>query len=151
MKLVRDIMHKEVRTVPHQMTVREFARFLLQHDISGAPVVDDTGRMLGMATASDVIFRDTKLHLPTAVVLLDAVIYLENPGRFEADVHKMLGQTVADIMTRQVISVQTTDTITFVATVMTEKKHHLLPVLENDQLVGIVGKADMIRAMADEI
>lgn len=146
----RDIMTREVLTVTPDMGVREFAQFLLKHGISGAPVLDAAGVLAGMATEGDLIFRDAAMHIPTVITLLDAYVVLESPRKHDQELHKILGRKVEDIMTREVVTVSPETTLQEMATLMQERKRHLLPVLENGRLAGIVGKADLVRAIAQE-
>ena len=81
MLTAQDIMTREVITVREDATVRELATLFLARNISGAPVVDATGRVIGVVTESDLIFQNKKVHLPTAVAILDAFIFLESPGK----------------------------------------------------------------------
>ena len=71
----RDIMTKNVITVTPQTTVRELATLLLKKKISGAPVVDEADKVVGVVTESDLIFQNKKVHLPTAVAILDAFVF----------------------------------------------------------------------------
>jgi len=132
------------------MGVKEFAQFLLEQHISGAPVLGPDGALVGIATEGDVIFRDTPLHMPTVLTLLDAYFVLENPRRHDQELHKILGSQVRDIMTAEVVTVSPDTTLQELAAIMHQRKRHLLPVLENGKLVGVVGKADLVRGIAQE-
>lgn len=143
-----DIMTKEVLTVQPHTSVRELAALLLERKISGAPVVDEAGKVLGVVTESDLIFQNKKVHLPTAVAILDAFVFLESPGKMEEELKKMAGAKVGDICSRQLITVGPETELEEIATLMAEKKIHTLPVLEDGKLVGIIGKSDIIRTIA---
>lgn len=146
----QEIMTREVQTVTPDTPVKQFALFLLEHKISGAPVLDGSGKVVGMATESDLIFRDAAVHLPTVVTIFDSIIYLEDPRKFQHELHKIIGGKVEDIMSRDVVAIQPGTLLTEMATLMQEKRRHLLPVLDQGRLVGIVGKADLVRAIAQE-
>ncbi|MEW6516681.1 MAG: CBS domain-containing protein [candidate division FCPU426 bacterium] len=152
MKAIRakDIMTKRVLTVKPDTTVKALAQFLLKHHISGAPVVDRAGKLAGIVTEGDLIFRDANVHLPTVVTVFDAVIYLESPRKYEKELQKVIGKKVADIMSRDVLTIEPELELSAVATIMHERKRHLLPVVKAGKLVGIVGKADVVRAIARE-
>lgn len=144
----RDIMSKEVVTVTPQTGVRELAALLLARNISGAPVVDEAGKVLGVVTEGDLVFLNKKVHLPTAVAILDAFVFLEAPGKMEQELKKMAGTKVGDICSQRLISVTPETELEELATLMAEQKVHTLPVMEGDQLVGVIGKADIIRTIA---
>ncbi|MBM9614196.1 CBS domain-containing protein [Desulfobulbus rhabdoformis] len=144
----RDIMTQDVITVNPQTSVRELAALLLEKKISGAPVVDEADKVVGVVTESDLIFQNKKVHLPTAVAILDAFVFLESTEKTEKEIKKMAGYKVGDICSQDLVSVTPETELDELATMMAEKKIHTLPVLDGDQLVGIIGKSDIIRTIA---
>lgn len=143
-----DIMTRDVITVTPHTSARELAALLLDKKISGAPVVDEAGKVLGVVTESDLIFQNKKVHLPTAVAILDAFFFLESPNKMEKELKKMAGTKVGDICSQQLISVSPDTELEELATLMAEKKIHTLPVMDGDELVGVIGKSDIIRTIA---
>jgi predicted transcriptional regulator len=143
-----DIMSREVITVNENASVRELASLFLTHDISGAPVVDMAGKVIGVVTENDLIFQNKKVHLPTAVAILDAFLFLERPEKMEKELKKIAGAKVGDICSRNLISVGPETELEELATLMAEKKIHTLPVMEGEQLMGVIGKSDIIRLIA---
>ena len=143
-----DIMNREVITVNENATVRELATLLVSRNISGAPVVDADGKVIGVVTESDLIFQNKKVHLPTAVAILDAFLFLERPEKMEKELKKIAGSKVGDICSHDLVSVGPETDLEELATLMAEKKIHTLPVLEDGQLVGVIGKSDIIRTIA---
>jgi CBS domain-containing protein len=151
MLTAKDIMTHKVITIKESATVRELAALLFASNISGVPVVDDSGRVTGVVTESDLIFQNKKVHLPTAFALLDAFVFLERPGKMEQELKKMAGSKVSDIYTRDPVSVTPETELDELATLMAEKKIHTLPVIAAGQLMGVIGKSDIIRTIAQEM
>lgn len=147
MLTARDIMTTEVITVGPHTTVEELARILMEHHIDGAPVVDEAGELVGIVTEHDLINRQKRLHIPTVVRILDAFIYLESSKKFEEDLKLMLATKVGDICKMDVVTVGEDATVTEMATIMSEKGIHLLPVMREGRMAGVVGKEDLLRAM----
>jgi len=145
----RDIMTRDVITIKPDATVEELARLLIEHKISGAPVVDKSGRLIGIVTEKDLIRQNKRLHIPTIIRLFDAYIMFGG-GRMAEEIKTMAATTVGEICTKDVITLNEDTTIEEIATIMSERDVHLLPVLRNDMIVGIVGKADIVKAMARE-
>ena len=143
---VKDIMTKEVITVTNETTVEELARLLIKNKISGAPVVDGSGNLTGIVTENDLISQNKRLHIPTVIRLFDSFI-LFGSGRMEDEIRKMAAVTVGGICTKKVISVTEESSLEEVATLMSEKNIHLLPVVRDKAVVGIIGKADVVNAM----
>ena len=148
MLTAQNIMTREVITVKENATVRELAALLLTNNISGAPVVDDAGKVIGVVTESDLIFQNKKVHLPTAFAILDAFVFLERPEKMELELKKIAGSKVGDICSRKLISVGPETELEELATLMAEKKIHTLPVMSEGRLVGVIGKSDIIRTIA---
>lgn len=144
----KEIMSKDVITVTPSTTIEELARILVEHRISGAPVVGDSGDLVGIVTENDLINQNKRLHIPTVVRLFDAFIMLDSPGRIEKEIKKMAAVTVNDICTKEVISVSENTTLEDIATIMSEKKVYLIPVVEGKKIKGIVGKMDLIKGVA---
>lgn len=148
MATAKDIMTKEVITVTINVTIEGLARILTKHDISGAPVVDEEGKLIGIVTESDLIKMEQRLHIPTVINIFDAVIYLGSSKKFEEDIKRMAATTVGDIFRKDAVTITESATIEEIATIMTEKNIHHLPVIKKGKLVGIVGKKDIVKAIA---
>ena len=151
MLTAQDIMTSTVITVAEDANVRELAALFLSNNISGAPVVNGQGTVVGVVTESDLIFQNKKVHLPTAVAILDAFLFLESPGKTEKELKKIAASRVGDICSRELISVTPETGLDELATLMAEKMVHTLPVMQGDTLVGIIGKSDIIRTIAQGI
>ena len=145
----KDIMTKDVITVKPESTVEELARLLIEHRFSGVPVVDDAKRLIGIVTEHDLISQNKRLHIPTIIRLFDAYIMLGS-GKMESEIKKMAATMVGDICTKKVVSITEETTVEEIATIMSEKQIHVLPVLMDGIVVGIVGKVDVVGTMTSE-
>ncbi len=146
----RDIMTREVITVKSQTSVKELATLLSLHHISGAPVIDDGGAVIGVVTESDLIDQSKKIHIPTVITILDSVFYLENPDKMEQEMKKIAGSKVGDICTSHPVTVEEDTPLDEIATIMAEKNVHTLPVVNAKRLVGVIGKKDIIKTLINE-
>ncbi len=147
MQIAREIMSCEVITVSPETPVEELAALLWKRKISGAPVVDEANRLVGVVTESDLIDQAKKLHIPTAITILEAVIFLERAKKVEQEISKMAGSRVQDICTKDPLTVAPDAPLDEIATIMAEKHLHTLPVVEDGRLVGVIGKSDIIRTL----
>ena len=146
--IARDIMRSDVITIGPDATVRELADLLAEHAISGVPVVDGKGALVGVVTEGDVIMQDAELHFPHYVQFLDSVIYLESVRKFEERFRKTFGNKVADVMSTEVVSVGPDATIHEVTTLMADNDVNRLPVIDEGRIVGIITRGDIVRALA---
>lgn len=147
MLTAKEIMTKEVITVTPDTPVEKVAGILFEKKISGAPVVDDEGNLIGVVTESDLIDQKKKFHIPTVISILDSVIFLDSAKKIEKEINKMTGALVKDISTQEPISISEDTPVDEIATIMSEKKVHTLPVLRDGTLVGVVGKTDIIKTL----
>lgn len=147
MKTAKDIMTTKVITVTPDLLVEELAALLLKNSISGVPVVDADGHLLAVVSESDLIDQEKNIHIPTVVSILDSFMFLENPDKMDKELKKMTGRRVKDICSYNPITVTENTPLNEIATIMSEKKFHTLPVLANGELTGVVGKSDLIKLM----
>lgn len=117
--IARDIMTRKVATIHPGASVQEAAQLLDQKRISGAPVVDTDDKIIGIITEADIISKVDRE-----------------------------GLRVADIMSHNVIAVSEETPVSEIAALLTERKIKRVPVVENEKLVGIVSRADIVHAVA---
>jgi CBS domain-containing protein len=144
----KDIMTREVITVNEKTPISEVAQILSEKHISGVPVLDSNQNLVGIVCESDIIDQTKRIHLPTVVNLMGFIVFLESGKKFEKELKKMLGLIASDIMTRPVRTVSPETPLEEIATLMAEHHIHSIPVLEGTDLVGIIGKKDIVRALA---
>jgi len=146
--LVRQVMTTDVLTFHGNDTVETAARALSDRRLGGAPVVDDDGRLLGLLEDDDLIVQDSRLHFPTVISLLGGYLQLPSSlSRFESDLRKAVGATVADVMDADPPTCTEDDTLETVATVLHERGVSRLPVIRDGRVVGIVSRGDIVRAI----
>jgi CBS domain-containing protein len=145
-----DIMRKDIPAVRPETTVEELGRLFMEERATGLPVVDKDGKLLGIVTENDLISQNKQFHIPTLLRLFDAFIPLEGFKVVEKEIRKMSATIVSDLYTRELITVGEDATLDEIATIMTEKKVHHIPVLKGDELVGIIEQHDVIKGIAIE-
>ena len=104
----------------------------------------------GAIRIPDLVERVQELELPPAINILDFHVYLQIPSHSIQKVQKMLGTTVADVMTPKVITASPETPVPQVALLMEKHKIHTIPVVDQGKIVGIIGKMDLVRAVARE-
>ena len=146
----KDIMTKNVITVEPETPIKELAALLTRHRINGVPVVDKKKKLIGIVTEADLVDQNKQLHLPTIVTLLDGFFFLESPDKIKKQLKKMAGTKVADIYTEKVVTVEEDDPLDKIATIMADKRINTLPVLKDGDLVGIIGRGDVVRTLTGQ-
>jgi CBS domain-containing protein len=148
-KTVAEVMSREPITVRPETALTEVIQILAARRISGLPVVDETGKLVGVVSETDLMWKATDVTPPAYIMVLDSVIYLENPGRYERDLHKALGQTVVDVMSHHPITIHPEQPLREAAHLMHDRQIHRLPVVDaGGQVVGILTRGDIVRTMA---
>mmetsp|Transcript_15299 Transcript_15299/g.38140 ORF Transcript_15299/g.38140 Transcript_15299/m.38140 type:complete len:210 (-) Transcript_15299:322-951(-) len=135
------------------MTCKEAARILLEKDVSGAPVVDESGALLGVLSESDLIWKgagaplDHTIIPPVYIGAFDLLIALNDNKQTEEELHKILAKTVKEAMTTKVVTIGPSATMAQAAQLMLAKKVNRLPVVESGKCVGVITRHDVLRGM----
>lgn len=145
---VADVMTQPVISVTPEMAIVEAARLMLQHRISGLPVVDQGGSVVGIVSEGDLLRRaetsTDRVHSRWFELLI-------SPGRLARDYVQSHARKVSEVMTRDVASVAPPDTLAVVVQLMETRHIKRLPVIENGRLVGIVSRANLMQALLDQL
>lgn len=151
-KKVGDVMTSDVITVTLDTTVSQIAKLMSTHHIGGVPVVDNAGQVVGVVTELDLIVRNTRFEMPAFFTILDMIFYLETPGHYKNRLKHILGTKAAEIMSEPAETISPYDTIGELAKIMEGRRMNPIPVVdENQVLVGIVSRSDVVRLMAQEL
>jgi CBS domain-containing protein len=137
---ISELMHRDVVSVSPETTLKAVAALLVQHRISGVPVCLADGRVAGVVSEADILVKEQAEPLELSGVLgrlLDSAY--GDHERFEA-------RTAGDAMTSPAITVSPQQDVAEAARLMTSKRVNRLPVVEGSTLVGIVTRADLVRA-----
>ncbi len=142
----REIMTKNVITVRPEDDVEKVARLLVEHQVSGLPVVDGEGKVVGIITEGDLVVQEKKVKAPAYSIILGGVIYLESLNKFFEQLKRTIAEQVDGLMTSKVHTVGPDSTVQEIATIMAEKGVNRLPVVdEAGKLLGIVTRQDVIK------
>jgi CBS domain-containing protein len=142
---VREIMTRDVATVRTDTPVTDVARMFREKAISGMPVVDDVGLVVGIITEVDLIARHARPHFPTYIAFLDSIIYLESTRRYRESMRRILATTAGELMTTPVRTVSPEMDVQDLAAFMVEHRVNPVPVVDElRQLVGIVSHTDLL-------
>ena len=144
---VRDIMTTELITVSPETEILQVAEILLGNHINGVPVVNEAGKLVGILCQSDLIAQQKRLPIPSFFTFMDGWIETSSAKRIEKEIQKIAAITVAQAMTQDPVFVEPDMGIEVVAGLMVDSGLHTIPVLDDGQLVGIVGKEDILNTL----
>jgi predicted transcriptional regulator len=149
---VKDVMSPDVMTVADEMTTGELARYLTEREISGAPVVDSQGHLIGVVSMTDIgryMAEPSESESSRGVAFYrDSAedVTLEDLGQHYVE---QSAATVRDVMTPVIHQVPVTATVAEAARVMIREHIHRLVVTQGRQPVGIITSMDLLRAIAE--
>ncbi|MDD4894604.1 MAG: CBS domain-containing protein [Candidatus Omnitrophica bacterium] len=138
---ISEIMTKEVVTISPDVLLKDAAEVFRDKRISGIPVVNDDGRVVGIITLTDMLKALNRIY--TLKELQDRVGALDF-SKMRAD--ERLKAKVRDIMTKEVYTMGQHETVDNLMRIMFTKNIHTIPVLDQGRIIGIVGKRDLIHA-----
>jgi CBS domain-containing protein len=137
---VRDIMTTDPISVRGDTLLKETARIMVRQQVSGLPVIDDGGRLIGIVTEGDFLRQEASRDRPYRMSLLDALF---GEGEPEAPA----AETVGEVMTDKVVTIAPDATLGEAARLMTSRNVKRLPVVNREgRLVGIISRADVVNA-----
>lgn len=154
--LVEEVMNPKPVLLQDDMSIKDAVHTMLDANIAGAPVVNNSGQIVGMLTEADVIWKgagkpeDHFIIPPIYIGALDAYMFLRDNKAFEEETHKILARTVKDAMLGKdkVVTVKPNSLMSDAAQLMLHNDVNLLPVVEKDgSVVGIVTRHDILRGI----
>ena len=141
-----DVMTVGAATIRSDASVPEAARLMLQYAISGLPVVDDAGHLVGIITEGDFLRRtETGTGRPHRPRWLE---FLLGPGRLADEYVHSHSRKVEEVMTRQVVAVAEETPLDEIARLMERHRIKRVPVIRDNRVVGIVSRANLLRGLA---
>lgn len=140
---VKEIMIKKVITVSPEMTCQEIAKLLFTKKISGAPVVDNKGKLIGIVSEKD-IFR---AFYPSYQEFYERPVDHIDFDKLESEAINKAKKKVAEVMTKELITVSPDTPILKIGALMIARGIHRVPVVDKEKLVGIVTRRDIYRSI----
>ena len=140
-----DVMTSEVATVDENASVTAVAKLLAERGISAVPVLDKDNRVIGMVSEGDLLHR---VETGTEQCRSWWLEMIASTNQLAADYIKSHSSSVKDVMTRDVISVSDTTPVADIAILLETNRIKRVPVLHDGKLVGIVSRANIVRALA---
>ena len=146
--LAKDVMKTELVTVGEDTPVKEIARKMLDHDISGLPVVNGQGEILGVVSELDLMRKQIKPNEPSIWTMIWGDPDREKQHRDA--IRKYMGKTAGDVMTAPAMTVEASDSLEKVGNLMFNKKIKRVFVTEGGKLVGVVSRSAFTKLLLND-
>jgi CBS domain-containing protein len=151
---VEDVMTKKVITLKPTQTISEAVTELAEHHISGAPVMDENGKTVGIVTEKDILnamktrCKSIEMVYPSLSVVSVAFVEKDTMKETMEAFTEIASLKVSDIMVRDYVFAEKGTDLAKVVEVMSKKGINRVPVMDSGKLVGIVSRADIIKGLA---
>jgi CBS domain-containing protein len=143
----KEVMTRQVVTVTPDTDIAQAARLLLDKGVNGLPVVSAEGAVVGILCQSDLVAQQKKISLPSVFSLLDGFVALSSMKDLDREMEKITAMTVDSAMTPKPACVSPETGVDEVATLMTDRNFHTVPVVDGGRLVGVIGMRDILSAI----
>ena len=140
----KDVMTRHIISVPPDATVLQAARLMLQHRISGLPVIDQAGKLVGVLSEGDFLRRQETQTQKRRSRWLE---FLMGPGRAAAEYTHSHGSKIAEVMSTEVKTVDEQTSLEDIVELMERHRIKRVPVLQGSKMVGIVTRSNLMHAM----
>lgn len=153
MSTVADYMDREPASVSPEDGIRKVIEVMQTHDLPGVPVVDETQKVVGIITDSDLVISDEQsdFHLPHYVNIMGGLVFLGSTRHFEERAKKAFADTAAAMMTDDPITVRPGDSVDRAAKLISDSTHNRLPVVDDEgRLVGVITRVDVLAALTGD-
>lgn len=145
---VKEIMTKDVVSVKPDHNAKEALTLLFKMQISGLPVIDAQGRLVGMFTEKDILTA----ILPSYIEKVGRFVYEENPKSIKKKFEGLVNLTVSQLMRKDVVTVDENASLCEVARLILTQKVRRIPVLNKEKrVVGIIVREDIVKAYTKEV
>jgi CBS domain-containing protein len=146
----KDVMTVNVVTITEDTEISQAAKLLFDEGYNGVPVLNAAGKLTGILCQADLVAQQKKLSLPSVFSLLDSFIPMGSMKDLDREVEKMSALTAAHAMTRNPVTVAPETDLEDVASLMTDKGFHTVPVVSGGSVVGIIGMRDVLGTLLEK-
>lgn len=143
----RDVMSEDLITVSPDDPIRKAVALMLDHRISGLPVVDCEGTLVGLLTENDLVLGSSS-GLPVHLQLLEDLLDAREPGRHMKQVQDIGARQVRDLMVENVVTAGPATPVGELIALLVKNDFKRIPIVDRSRLVGIVTRADIVKIMS---
>lgn len=138
---ISELMQRDVVTITPDASLKEAAALLVEHGISGLPVCLPDGRLAGVISEADILVKEQGFAVDESPGLVGRIL-----EQAYGDGARLVAVTVGEAMSTPAVTIEPTEPVSAAAALMTRRRVNRLPVVEGGRLVGIVTRADLVRA-----
>ncbi len=146
--LAKDVMKSDVISITKDMTIEKVAKMMVEHKISGFPVVDEDNNVLGVVSEMDLMRQEIKPEEPNVwQICLWGLNNEKKLGNYHDSIRKWMAQNAGEIMTSPAICVDENDELDTVGQLMFERKIKRVIVTKKGKLCGIISRSAFVKQL----
>lgn len=144
MKKINDVLNRKLIVIKEETGLDEIIKIMKENRIGKLPVVNNSGEVLGVVTRDDLLVKEENAPQPLSIAFWEILITLPKDHNFEEKIKKLSADKAKDLMSNNYIVSKLDDNLAEIVTKMLEENYDYSLVLENNKLIGIVTKSDLI-------
>ncbi len=149
-RTIADIMEKSFVTATPDTSVFDLIDMMVEHNVAVIPIVRDDGALAGIVTEADLVYKKVKPHMSHYSALLGENVYYNGMNEYEKGYQKKRACNAKELMTTDVVVASPKATVEQIAGIMVSEHLKLIPVIDNNRLVGLVTRRHILNELYKE-
>lgn len=149
-RTVADIMEKSFVTAASDTSVFDLIDMMVEHNVAVIPIVRDDGALAGIVTEADLVYKKVKPHMSHYSALLGENVYYNGMNEYEKGYQKKMACNAKELMTTDVVVASPKATVEQIAGIMVSEHLKLIPVIDDNRLVGLVTRRHILNELYKE-
>lgn len=149
-RTVADIMEKNFVTAAPDTSVFDLIDMMVEHNVAVIPIVRDDGALAGIVTEADLVYKKVKPHMSHYSALLGENVYYNGMNEYEKGYQKKMACNAKELMTTDVVVASPKATVEQIAGIMVSEHLKLIPVIDDNRLVGLVTRRHILNELYKE-
>ena len=149
-RTVADIMEKSFVTAAPDTSVFDLIDMMVEHNVAVIPIVRDDGALAGIVTEADLVYKKVKPHMSHYSALMGENVYYNGMNEYEKGYQKKMACNAKELMTTDVVVASPKATVEQIAGIMVSEHLKLIPVIDDNRLVGLVTRRHILNELYKE-
>ena len=141
----KDIMQRQVIFVRNEEVLMEVINILMQHQISGVPVINENNQLVGVVSEKDLMTKEQGLNISSYMTVMTSILSIDGKKQLIQSRERLQKATAEEVMSTPAFAVHEDATVEEIVSLMMNRRINRIPVIDNDnKLIGIIGRTDLL-------
>ena len=141
----KDIMKRQVVFVRNEELLAEVVNILMQHQISGVPVIDENNHLVGVVSEKDLMTKEKGLNISSYMTMMTSILSIDGKKQLGKSRERLQTATAKEVMSTPAFAVHAEATVEEIVSLMMNRHINRIPVIDDDnKLIGIIGRTDLL-------